>query len=83
MGESGSGKSTIAFSVMKLIPPPGCIVDGKILYKNIDLINLSEKEMRKMRGKNISMIFQDPMTYLNPVIRIGDFLINSIIINDE
>ncbi len=71
VGESGCGKSMSAFSVMRLVPsPPGRIVGGTIYYRGKNLVNVSEKEMRKIRGKEIAMVFQDPMTYLNPVLRI-------------
>ena len=72
VGESGSGKSVTSLSINRLIPmPPGEIVDGEILYKGVDLLKLSYKEMRKYRGKDIAMIFQEPMTSLNPVYKIG------------
>ena len=72
VGESGCGKSITAMSILRLIPdPPGKIVSGKILYKNENLLSLSEKKMRQLRGKEISMIFQEPMTALNPVFTIG------------
>ncbi len=71
VGESGCGKSVSAFSVLKLISPPGEITGGEILWKGKDLISLDEKELRKIRGKEISMIFQEPMTSLNPVMTIG------------
>src|ERR1700739_1599593 len=72
VGESGSGKSVTALSVLRLIPdPPGKIVEGSILYKGKDLVKLSWEEMRHIRGNEISMIFQEPMTSLNPVYTIG------------
>jgi len=72
-GESGCGKTVLALSVMRLIPrPPGRIVSGNIRFEGQDLLALSEEEMRRVRGKRISMIFQEPMTSLNPVFRIGD-----------
>ena len=72
VGESGSGKSVTALSVLRLIPsPPGRIVAGEILHKNRDLLALSWEDMRKVRGREISMIFQEPMTSLNPVFTIG------------
>ena len=72
VGESGSGKSVTSMSVMRLIPsPPGKIAGGKILFDGEDLVKCDEDEMRKIRGKNIAMIFQDPMTSLNPVLTIG------------
>lgn len=72
VGESGCGKSVTALSIMRLIPtPPGKIVGGKIIFEGKNLIELSEKEMRKIRGKKISMIFQEPMTSLDPMFTIG------------
>jgi len=73
VGESGCGKSVTALSIMRLIPdPPGKITQGEILFGGTNLLNLSEPEMRKIRGRSISMIFQEPMTSLNPVFQIGD-----------
>lgn len=73
VGESGCGKSMTSLSILRLIPsPPGKIVDGSILYKGKDLVSLPENEMRKIRGNEISMIFQEPMTSLNPVITVGE-----------
>lgn len=72
VGESGSGKSILASSIMQLIPqPPGKIVSGSIYFQNQDLLTLPEKEMRQIRGNRITMIFQEPMTSLNPVFKIG------------
>ena len=72
VGESGCGKSVTAMSILRLIPwPPGKIVDGEIRFAGCDLVQLSEDEMREVRGKDISMIFQEPMTSLNPVLTIG------------
>jgi oligopeptide/dipeptide ABC transporter ATP-binding protein len=79
VGESGSGKSTIGLSIMKLIPQPGKIVDGKILFNGQDLMEKSEKEMEEIRGKQIAMIYQDPMTALNPVLRIGEQISEALI----
>ncbi|MCZ6472093.1 MAG: ABC transporter ATP-binding protein [SAR324 cluster bacterium] len=71
VGESGCGKSVTALSIMGLIPyPPGRIVDGEILFQGKDLLKMSPEQMRKIRGKEISMIFQEPMTSLNPVLTI-------------
>ena len=71
VGESGSGKSVTSLSINRLIPnPPGEIVGGEIFYNNIDLLNISFDEMRSLRGKEIAMIFQEPMTSLNPVTKI-------------
>ncbi len=72
VGESGSGKSVSSLGVMQLIPnPPGKIVNGSILYKGQNLVEASEKQMQKIRGNEISMIFQEPMTSLNPIIKCG------------
>lgn len=71
VGESGSGKSMTAFSIMRLVPQPGRIVSGSLLFAGEDLLSLAEKQMRGRRGRDISMIFQEPMTSLNPVLRIG------------
>lgn len=79
VGESGCGKSVTSNAVMKLIPaPPGKITNGKILFKGQDIIKLREKKMRSIRGVNISMIFQDPMTALNPTLTIGTQLMEGI-----
>jgi len=72
VGESGCGKSMTALSLMRLIAPPGKIVEGEILFDGKDLLKLSDAEMRQMRGDDIAMIFQDPMTSLNPVFTVGE-----------
>ncbi|MDD3294819.1 MAG: ABC transporter ATP-binding protein, partial [Geobacteraceae bacterium] len=72
VGESGCGKSMTAFSIMRLVPPPGMITSGEILFEGQDLLDLPDEQMRRIRGNRISMIFQEPMTSLNPVFRIGD-----------
>lgn len=73
VGESGCGKTVLALSIMRLVPsPPGRIVSGNIFFGGVDLLSLNAEEMRKIRGKEISMIFQEPMTSLNPVLRIGE-----------
>jgi len=71
VGESGCGKSVTALSIMRLIRAPGRIVEGRVLYDGQDLTKLSEREMQAIRGESIAMIFQDPMTSLNPVFRVG------------
>jgi dipeptide transport system ATP-binding protein len=79
VGESGCGKSVTSQSIMRLIPnPPGQIKEGSISFKNKDLTKLKEKEMRKIRGADISMIFQDPMTALNPTITVGEQIMEGI-----
>ncbi|HUP00544.1 MAG TPA: ABC transporter ATP-binding protein [Gemmatimonadota bacterium] len=73
VGESGCGKSVTALSILRLIPdPPGRIESGRLLFQGHDLLKLSEREMRKIRGNEITMIFQEPMTSLNPVFTVGD-----------
>ena len=73
VGETGAGKTTTALGIMGLVPdPPGEIVGGSILFENQDLLKLPEKQMREIRGGKISMIFQDPMTSLNPVMTVGE-----------
>ncbi len=73
VGETGAGKTTTALGIMQLVPdPPGKIISGEILYNNEDLCKKTEAEMRKIRGSQISMIFQDPMTALNPVLTVGE-----------
>ena len=80
VGESGSGKSVTALSIMRLIPdPPGKIAAGQVIFGGRDLLQLSFKEMRKVRGKDIAMIFQEPMTSLNPVFTIGRQVSESLI----
>jgi oligopeptide/dipeptide ABC transporter ATP-binding protein len=79
VGESGCGKSVTALSVLRLIPnPPGRVVGGKILLEGRSLLDLPESEMRKVRGGSISMIFQEPMTSLNPVFTVGDQIAEGI-----
>jgi peptide/nickel transport system ATP-binding protein len=79
VGESGCGKSVSALSIMRLVPdPPGRIVGGSVLLEGVDLLALSEAEMRRIRGDRMSMIFQEPMTSLNPVMRIGDQIAEAV-----
>jgi peptide/nickel transport system ATP-binding protein/oligopeptide transport system ATP-binding protein len=79
VGESGCGKSVTALSIMRLIQqPPGRIEKGQILFENQDLLRMSEEHMRQIRGNHISMIFQEPMTSLNPVFRVGDQIAEAI-----
>jgi peptide/nickel transport system ATP-binding protein len=72
VGESGSGKSITSLSIMRLVPPPGKIVSGEIIFNGRDLIKLDPEQMRRLRGREIAMIFQDPMSSLNPVFTVGD-----------
>ena len=89
VGESGSGKSVTSLSVMRLIPnPPGKITGGQIIYHSkrkgpIDIVKLSEKEMRELRGNEIAMIFQEPMTSLNPVYTCGDQVMEAILLHQK
>lgn len=88
VGESGSGKSVTSLSINRLIPnPPGEIVGGEIIYNDVDLLKLSYDEMKDIRGKEIAMIFQEPMTSLNPVLKIGtqmnEILIKHYEMNEE
>ncbi|WP_085505883.1 ABC transporter ATP-binding protein [Thalassobacillus devorans] len=84
VGESGSGKSITAMSIMKLVPsPPGKIVSGDIRFKGESLLPKKEKEMRKIRGKDISMIFQDPMTSLNPVFSVEKQMLETIMTHEN
>ena len=78
-GESGSGKSVTALSILRLLPPaPSCIISGKVYYNNGNLLGLNEKQMQRIRGAEISMIFQEPATSLNPVLTIGKQIAESI-----
>lgn len=78
VGESGSGKSVTGFSIMRLVDEPGRIVGGQINYKGQNLLDLTEKQMRQLRGNRIAMIFQDPMMTLNPVLRIDTQMIETL-----
>ncbi|RPH87119.1 MAG: ABC transporter ATP-binding protein [Deltaproteobacteria bacterium] len=78
VGESGCGKTMLALSVMRLIPANGQIAEGEILFNGQDLLSLPEDEMREKRGRDIAMIFQEPMTSLNPVLRIGEQIAEAI-----
>ena len=82
VGESGCGKSVTALSVMRLVPdPPGRVVGGRILFRGNDLLELSEPQMRRIRGNEIAMIFQEPMTALNPVYRAGDQIMETVMLH--
>ena len=84
VGESGSGKSVTALSILRLIAqPPGRIEGGRILFKGRDLLTMSQAEMRRIRGKEISMIFQEPMTSLNPVFTCGEQIIEAVMLHDK
>ncbi|MHC4441308.1 MAG: ABC transporter ATP-binding protein [Planctomycetota bacterium] len=84
VGESGCGKSVTALSIMRLIPdPPGRIVSGRILFESRDLVTAREKELRRIRGNQIAMIFQEPMTSLNPVYTVGNQIVEAIELHQQ
>ncbi len=83
VGESGSGKSTIAFSMMRLISNPGRIINGKVILNGRDILSLSKSEMTRVRGGEMGMIFQEPLTFLNPLIRVGEQIAEAIRIHQE
>ncbi len=78
VGESGCGKSVTALSLLRLVPEPGRIVEGEIRFADLDILHIPEAEIRRVRGNRIGMIFQEPMTSLNPVFRIGDQINESL-----
>jgi ABC-type dipeptide/oligopeptide/nickel transport system ATPase component len=82
VGESGSGKSVACYSLLRLIPqPPGRFESGRAMFDGIDLLHCSDEELQRIRGNRLSMIFQDPMTSLNPYMRIGDQVIEPLVIH--
>jgi oligopeptide/dipeptide ABC transporter ATP-binding protein len=81
VGESGSGKSVTALSIMRLVQPPGRIAGGRIMFKGRDLLALDEEAMRAVRGAEISLIFQEPMTALNPVFRVGAQIAEALLVH--
>ena len=84
VGESGSGKSVTAYSMTRLVPdPPGKIVGGEVFFKGVDMLKLSYEEMKKYRGFEIAMIFQEPMTSLNPVMKIGEQITEVILTHED
>jgi peptide/nickel transport system ATP-binding protein len=83
VGESGSGKSVTAFSILRLLQPPGRITGGRIMFEGRDLLALTEREMRQVRGARISLIFQEPMTALNPVMRVGDQIAEALTVHGQ
>ncbi len=72
VGETGCGKSTVAYSILRLLPPSAKVIKGEIRFKGKDLLKLSEEELRKIRGREIAMVYQDPLTSLNPVLPVGE-----------
>ena len=78
VGESGSGKSTVAHAVINLVPSPGRIVSGEVIFNGKNLLAMKPEELRKIRGKEISMVFQDPMTSLDPLRKVGDQIIEAM-----
>lgn len=78
VGESGSGKSTLGLSIIRLVPVPGVIVNGHVRIDEVDIVRLSDEEMRAIRGKKVAFVFQDPMTSLNPVKKVGAHFIELI-----
>jgi peptide/nickel transport system ATP-binding protein len=83
VGESGSGKTVTGFSIMGLVDPPGHVTGGQIIFQGQDLVGLSDPEMRKLRGKKIAMIFQDPMMTLNPVLRISAQMVETVLAHEN
>lgn len=83
VGESGCGKSTLGFSILRLLRPPGRIVKGRILYHGQDIVQMSEKEILSLRGRKIAMIFQDPLTSLNPLFRIDQQFIETLFTHEK
>ncbi|HET8675657.1 MAG TPA: ABC transporter ATP-binding protein, partial [Blastocatellia bacterium] len=83
VGESGSGKSVASLSIMRLVQPPGKSVAGEIIFNGRDLMKLTDDEMRRIRGREIAMIFQDPMTSLNPVYTVGDQIAEAIQLHEK
>jgi peptide/nickel transport system ATP-binding protein len=83
VGESGSGKSVTAFSILRLVQPPGRITGGSVRFQGRDLLTLPEREMREVRGAGISLIFQEPMTALNPVMRVGDQIAEALLVHGK
>lgn len=83
VGESGSGKSATVLSIMRLIKPPGKTVSGEILFESNNILNLTEKQMTMIRGNRIAMVYQEPMTSLNPVIAVGEQIREAIAIHKQ
>ncbi len=83
VGESGSGKSVTALSILRLVrDPPGRIVDGRILFEGQNLLTLTDEQMRRIRGRRISMVFQDPVSHLDPVMKVGDWIAEALTLHE-
>ena len=83
VGESGCGKSTLGFSILRLLRPPGMITNGQILYHGDDIVQMTEKEILELRGRKIAMIFQDPLTSLNPLFRIDQHFLETMFTHEK
>lgn len=83
VGESGCGKSTLGFSILRLLRPPGIITNGQILFRGDDIVQMSEEEILKLRGRKIAMIFQDPLTSLNPLFRIDQHFLETMFTHEK
>jgi ABC-type dipeptide/oligopeptide/nickel transport system ATPase component len=83
VGESGSGKSVTAFAILRLLQPPGRVAAGEIVFEGRDLLVLPERDMRRVRGARVSLIFQEPMTALNPVMRVGDQIAEALTVHGQ
>src|SRR5215207_7245616 len=83
VGESGCGKSVTSLSIMRLVAPPGRHVAGQILLDGTDLLGLAEEDMYAVRGNRVSMIFQEPMTSLNPVFTVGDQIAEAVLVHQK
>src|SRR6516225_7463631 len=81
VGESGSGKSVTALSIMRLVQPPGRLASGRVVFKGDDLLSVDDGAMQRIRGAEIALIFQEPMTALNPVFRIGDQIAETLVVH--
>jgi len=81
VGESGSGKSVTASAILRLLQPPGRVTTGRVMFEGCDLLALPERDMRRIRGARISLIFQEPMTALNPVMRVGDQIAEALTVH--
>ena len=84
VGETGAGKTTIAKTILDILPKPqGKVVQGEVIYEGQDILKLHEREMKKLRGNQIAMIFQDPMTALNPIERVGDQIAEAVLLHNS